>query len=94
MFNVSFPFSDEVEFEVDTDSAKGKLIARRVVLLPSGTVSFERISEERLLGKVDQEPTLVRSYNYFNKTPKRRGSLSDESDPGLGRIIYERKGVS
>ena len=29
--------------------------------LPTGTVSFESISEERLLGKVDCEPRIISS---------------------------------
>ena len=53
--------TDEIEFEVGTDSRTSKLIARRLVKLPAGTVSFESISEERLLGKVDCEPRVVSS---------------------------------
>lgn len=56
---LTFGGTDEVEFEVGVDSRTGKLIARRLVLLPTGTVSFESISEERLLGKVDCEPKLI-----------------------------------
>ena len=44
-----------------TDTRTNKLIARRLVRLPAGTVSFESISEERLLGKVDCEPRVVSS---------------------------------
>ena len=51
--------TDEIEFEVGTDTRTSKLIARRLVKLPAGTVSFESISEERLLGKVDCEPRMV-----------------------------------
>ena len=43
-----------------TDARTGKLIARRVVRLPSGTVSFESVGEERLLGKVECEPLITR----------------------------------
>lgn len=50
---------DEVEFEVGTDTRTGKLIARRLVRLPTGTVSFESISDGRLLGKVDCEPKII-----------------------------------
>ena len=41
-----------------TDARTGKLIARRLAHLPSGTVSFESVGEERLLGKVDCEPQM------------------------------------
>lgn len=81
---------DEVEFEVGTDSRSGKLIARRVVRLPTGTVSFESISEERLLGKVDCEPRIMASGDHDGG----KGSRGSKSymDPGMGRIIYERSG--
>ena len=79
--------SDEVEFEVDTDTSKGKLIARRIVCLPTGTVSFESVGEERLLGKVDLEPQFVRVSPY-------KLGRKDDLDSGLGRIVYERNGVS
>ncbi len=52
-------YSDEVEFEVGTDTRTSKLIARRLVKLPTGTVSFESISEGRLLGKLDCEPKII-----------------------------------
>ena len=48
-----------MEFEVGTDTRTSKLIARRLVKLPTGTVSFESISEGRLLGKVDCEPKVI-----------------------------------
>ena len=43
-----------------TDARTGKLIARRLAHLPSGTVSFESVGEERLLGRVDCEPQIMR----------------------------------
>ena len=64
--------SDEVEFEVGTDTRTGKLIARRVVRLPTGTVSFESISEDRLLGKVDCEPKIISGISPSDNS--RRGS--------------------
>eukprot|EP00731_Ephydatia_muelleri_P017162 Em0010g260a len=79
---------DEVEFEVGTDARTGKLIARRVVRLPSGTVSFESVGEERLLGKVECEPLITRVMD----APKLKGSTKGTSDLGMGRIIYERNG--
>lgn len=76
-----------MEFEVDTDTSKGKLIARRIVCLPAGTVSFESVGEERLLGKVDLEPHFIRVSPY-------KLCRNDDLDSGLGRIVYERNGVS
>ena len=82
-----------MEFEVSTDPEKGKLIARRLVLLPSGTVSFESVGEERLLGKVDVEPQLVRTSEPDIHRGGSRRNMGEFRDPGLGRIIYERQGV-
>ena len=66
--------TDEVEFEVGVDSRTGKLIARRLVLLPTGTVSFESISEERLLGKVDCEPKIIRGASPADRDGAGMGS--------------------
>ena len=65
-------YTDEVEFEVGTDTRTGKLIARRVMGLPTGTVSFESISEDRLLGKVDCEPKIIAGASPSENS--RRGS--------------------
>ena len=59
---------DEMEFEVGMDHRTSKLIARRLVTLPSGTVSFESMGHERLLGKVDSEPCLVRQLSRGGRT--------------------------
>ena len=61
---------DEVEFEVGTDTRTNKLIARRLVKLPTGTVSFESISEGRLLGKVDCEPKMIAGANSTEANSK------------------------
>ena len=53
------------------DHRTSKLIARRLVALPAGTVSFESMGHERLLGKVDSEPCLVRQ---FSRGPRTRVS--------------------
>lgn len=83
---------DEIEFEVGTDSRTNKLIARRLVRLPAGTVSFESISEERLLGKVDCEPRVVSTPTGSGDGAKGNRSSKSYTDPGMGRIIYERSG--
>jgi cold shock CspA family protein len=85
---------DEIEFEVGTDSRTNKLIARRLVKLPAGTVSFESISEERLLGKVDCEPRVVSGGSGASGEGGGKGGRSSKAyaDPGMGRIIYERSG--
>ena len=59
IIDLYYVLTDEIEFEVGSDSRTNKLIARRLVRLPAGTVSFESISEERLLGRVDCEPRVV-----------------------------------
>ena len=65
-----------------TDSRSGKLIARRVVRLPTGTVSFESISEERLLGKVDCEPRIMASGDHEGAKGSRVGGSAGE-----GRVM-------
>ena len=78
-FYVRFVFiSDEMEFEVGTDTRTGKLIARRVVRLPTGTVSFESISEDRLLGKVDCEPKIIAGVSPTDN-PRRGSKVSSLS---------------
>ena len=69
---------DEMEFEVGTDTRTGKLIARRVVRLPTGTVSFESISEDRLLGKVDCEPKIIAGVSPTDN-PRRGSKVSSLS---------------
>ena len=72
-----------MEFEVGTDSRSGKLIARRVVRLPTGTVSFESISEERLLGKVDCEPRFMGSGDREAAKGSRVGGSVGEENGNL-----------
>ena len=80
--------SDEMEFEVGTDTRTGKLIARRVVRLPTGTVSFESISEDRLLGKVDCEPKIISGISCPDNT-KRGNKVSENTFMvTVKRIIY------
>ena len=67
IYTLVFPV-DEMEFEVGMDHRTSKLIARRLVTLPSGTVSFESMGHERLLGKVDSEPCLVRQLSRGGRT--------------------------
>jgi len=44
--------NDEVEFEVSLDNRTGKPVAIQVIRLQKGTVMFEILSEERVLGEV------------------------------------------
>ena len=57
-----------------------------MVKLPTGTVSFESISEERLLGKVDCEPRIISSGEAEQSKRVREG--------GRRRVVREwgRKG--
>ena len=74
------------------DHRNSKLIARRLVALPTGTVSFESMGHERLLGKVDSEPCLVRQFSRGPRTPRvgeREGGwgwvVEGERERGRGR---------
>ncbi|XP_046857099.1 cold shock domain-containing protein E1-like isoform X1 [Xenia sp. Carnegie-2017] len=76
---------DCVEFEVTSDSRKGKPIACRVVKLEQGSVTFEEKSEERVVGKVEVEGRLSR-HSY----PKQQLFRNGESE--CGRVSYEVNG--
>ncbi|XP_078662917.1 cold shock domain-containing protein E1-like isoform X20 [Branchiostoma floridae x Branchiostoma belcheri] len=88
---------DEVEFEMSLDQRTGKPIACRVLKLQSGSVTFEVMSEERVMGLVTTEAKPAR-----NKSPAEVGyvaiQVGNRREPGLsgptemGRVSYEQAG--
>ncbi|XP_078582677.1 cold shock domain-containing protein E1-like isoform X44 [Branchiostoma floridae x Branchiostoma japonicum] len=88
---------DEVEFEMSLDQRTGKPIACRVLKLQSGSVTFEVMSEERVMGLVTTEAKPAR-----NKSPAEVGyvaiQIGNRREPGLsgptemGRVSYEQAG--
>ncbi|XP_035662572.1 cold shock domain-containing protein E1-like isoform X4 [Branchiostoma floridae] len=73
---------DEVEFEMSLDQRTGKPIACRVLKLQSGSVTFEVMSEERVMGLVTTEAKPAR-----NKSPAEVGyvaiQIGNRREPGL-----------
>ena len=55
-----------------------------MVKLPTGTVSFESISEERLLGKVDCEPRIISSGEAERSKRVRGGRRGREGEGERG----------
>ena len=78
----------EVEFEVGTDKKNGKLIARRLIMLPKGSVSFEIVTPDKLFGHVIQEATASVSPT---KTLQKRIPNSPHS-PKNGQIVVNQGG--
>ncbi|CAH1250850.1 CSDE1 [Branchiostoma lanceolatum] len=76
---------DEVEFEMSLDQRTGKPIACRVLKLQSGSVTFEVMSEERVIGLVTTEAKPAR-----NKAPTEMGRVSYEQ---AGEHFYIPYGV-
>ncbi|XP_078662922.1 cold shock domain-containing protein E1-like isoform X24 [Branchiostoma floridae x Branchiostoma belcheri] len=76
---------DEVEFEMSLDQRTGKPIACRVLKLQSGSVTFEVMSEERVMGLVTTEAKPAR-----NKSPTEMGRVSYEQ---AGEHFYIPYGV-
>ena len=80
----------EVEFEVGTDKKNGKLIARRLIMLPKGSVSFEIVTPDKLFGHVIQEAIQSMSPT---KTLQKRIPNSPYS-PKNGQIVVNQSGES
>ena len=102
-----FILIDEVEFEVSMDTRTGKPVAVHVVRLQKGTVVFEVLSEERILGEVTNPApplSLVPGQSSANAVPGGTTSYaglgyrpSEKGEPvvsgKLGSLSYERMGV-
>uniref|UniRef100_H2Z8A1 CSD domain-containing protein n=1 Tax=Ciona savignyi TaxID=51511 RepID=H2Z8A1_CIOSA len=80
--------NDEIEFEVSMDTRTGKPVAVQVVKLQKGTVVFEVLSEDRILGEVTNPApplSLIPGQNTMNAVP---GGTTRK----LGSLSYERMG--
>ena len=78
----------EVEFEVGTDKKNGKLIARRLIMLPKGSVSFEIVTPDKLFGHVIQEsaPSLSPTKSIQKRIP------NSPYSPKNGQIVVNQSG--
>nr|XP_002127595.1 cold shock domain-containing protein E1-like [Ciona intestinalis] len=98
--------NDEIEFEVSMDTRTGKPVAVQVVKLQKGTVAFEVLSEDRILGEVTNPApplSLIPGQNLMNVVPGGTTGIaghgyrpSEKGDPvisgKLGSLSYERMG--
>ena len=80
----------EVEFEVGTDKKNGKLIARRLIMLPKGSVSFEIVTPDKLFGHVIQEavPSLSPTKTLQKRIP------NSPYSPKNGQLVVNQGGES
>lgn len=103
----SLRVGDEVEFEVSMDSRTGKPVAIQVIRLQKGTVMFEILSEDRVLGEVTSPAppttTLITGQATVSTIPGMAGVAghgykpSEKGEPvlssgRLGSLSYERSG--
>ncbi|XP_076800145.1 cold shock domain-containing protein E1-like isoform X1 [Clavelina lepadiformis] len=98
--------NDEIEFEVSMDTRTGKPVAVQVVKLQKGTVVFEVLSEDRILGEVTNPApplSLVPGQASFSAIPGGTTGYaglgyrpSEKGEPvisaKLGTLSYERMG--
>merc|ERR1719187_499 len=80
---------DEVEFTVVPDTAQTpRQLATRIKHLPSGTVKFDIVIAQNILGIVTEEPAAVSWPKSPSKTPD-----SPTKSEGAGKIVYELNGL-
>lgn len=72
---------DPVEFQMTYDRRTGKPIASSIVLLNSGSSSYEVLSEEKYTGSIAQEAKPTKNKNGY--------AVSEDS---LGRVTYQHNG--
>ncbi|CAG2185296.1 Cold shock domain-containing protein E1 [Mytilus edulis] len=72
---------DPVEFQMTYDRRTGKPVASHIVLLNSGSQSYEVLSEEKFTGSIAQEAKPTKNKNGY--------ALSEDS---LGRVTYQHNG--
>ena len=76
---------DEMEFTVAPDSGTlGRQLATRIKHLPSGTVKFDIVIAQNILGIVTEEPAAVSWPKSPSKSPE-----SPSKTEGSGKIVYE-----
>lgn len=103
----SLRVNDEVEFEVSMDSRTGKPVAIQVIRLQKGTVMFEILSEDRVLGEVTCPAPPITSLITGQNTVNTLGGMAGVAGHGykpnekgepvlssgrLGSLSYERCG--
>ena len=80
---------DEMEFTVAPDpTTLGRQLATRIKHLPPGTVKFDIVIAQNILGIVTEEPAAVSWPKSPSKSPE-----SPSKAEGAGKIVYELNGL-
>jgi len=87
--NRKLVLGDEMEFTVAPDPATlGRQLATRIKHLPTGTVKFDIVIAQNILGIVTEEPAAVSWPKSPSKSPE-----SPSKTEGSGKIVYELNGL-
>ena len=82
--------TDEMEFTVSPDpTTLGRQLATRIKHLPPGTVKFDIVIAQNILGVVTEEPAAV----SWPRSPSKGGPESPSKAEGAGKIVYELNGL-
>merc|ERR1719346_653403 len=80
---------DEMEFTTAPDpTTLGRQLATRIKHLPTGTVKFDIVIAQNILGIVTEEPAAV----SWPKSPSKSPDSPSKSE-GAGKIVYELNGL-
>ena len=80
---------DEVEFTVAPDPANmGRQLATRIKYLPQGSVKFDIVIAQNILGLLTEEP----ASSSWPRSPAKGGD-SPSRQEGAGKIVYELNGL-
>ena len=81
--------NDEVEFTVAADPTQlGRQLATRIKHLATGSVKFDIIIAQNILGLVAEEPSAV---SWSPRSPSKAGD--SPAKEGAGRVVYELNGL-
>ena len=87
--NRKLAVGDEMEFTVAPDpTTLGRQLATRIKYLPTGTVKFDIVIAQNILGIVTEEPAAV----SWPKSPSKSPDSPSKSE-GAGKIVYELNGL-
>ena len=80
---------DEVEFTVAPDPANmGRQLATRIKHLPPGSVKFDIVIAQNILGLLTEEPSSA----SWPRSPSKAGESPSRAE-GAGKIVYELNGL-
>ena len=82
---------DEMEFTLFQDPKQ--MLATRIKYLPAGTVKFDIIIAQNILGVVAEEPTTGQSGGWGDQVSGSKLGSESPAKEGAGRIVYELNSV-